>query len=258
MAVKFSSITITCNEADHLDECLKALDFCAEKIVIDLGSSDNSVKIARRHNAKVFYHKKEEIVEKIREYALSLPKNDWVVFMDPDEIFPVEAVKEIKKAIAEDEKIGRIAIKLRNYFLNHPVKFGRWKEYFHNAKVFRKQALQFSGFVHRGIILSRDYKDYYLKKGIIKHYWVDTMEEFYEKHSRYLKHEGESRFMNNWRFSRIKMRFSLFKKFIKWHIKDLGFLDRENGWLLLKLALWYEKNAWLSLKDYQKRFDRKI
>ncbi|XOA42580.1 MAG: glycosyltransferase family 2 protein [Candidatus Nealsonbacteria bacterium] len=255
--IKFSSITVTYNDALHLDECLKALSFCDEKIVIDLGSEDESVEIAKRNGAKIFYHKRVDIVEEIREYAIGLVSNCWIVFVDPDEIFPIHSIDKMTKIINSKPNVKSIAIRRRNYFLGSPIKYGRWHDRVYYIRVFHRKAMTFSKFVHRGMERKKEFRKINLKGCIMKHYWVDSMEEFYRRQTRYLKYEGESRYKNNKRFSYIGMYIALIKMFLNSYIKRLGFLDRKNGWSLVKLALWYEKNAWIFLKRYQNEKEKR-
>jgi len=48
MNSKVSAIIITCNEADQIDRCLRSLSWCDEIVVVDSGSSDGTVEIAKR------------------------------------------------------------------------------------------------------------------------------------------------------------------------------------------------------------------
>lgn len=247
--IKFTAIIVTYNEESHLDECLSALNFCQEKIVIDLGSSDKSVEIAKKNNCKVIFHERVEIVEQIREWAIQQANNQWIVFMDPDEIFPKESLLEIINMIEKD-KVGGVTFERTNFFLGRPIKHGRWFGKSGYPRVINKNSVILSGSVHDGLKRKREYK-YKKSKSVIKHYWIDNLEQFYEKHNRYLKFEGESRYKRGLRFSSFKMFKSLSVNFVMWFFVNHGFLDTKNGWLLIKLAIWYEKQAWLSLKKYQ-------
>ncbi|MFA5109380.1 MAG: glycosyltransferase family 2 protein [Patescibacteria group bacterium] len=246
---KLTALVVTFNEEKHLDECLSALDFCQEKIVIDLGSTDNSVAIASRHNFRVITHPWTEIVEPLRSWAIAQASHDWIVFMDPDEIFPVASRSEVVETIAAG-LFGGLTLERVNYFIGRPIKHGRWFGHAGFPRVFNKNSVILSGSIHDGLKRKKEYR-YRKISGVIKHYWVDSLNQFYEKHNRYLKHEGASRYNRGERFSRFGMYRGLTINFIRWYLLNHGFLDRKDGWQLIKLALWYEKNAWLSLKKYQ-------
>jgi glycosyltransferase involved in cell wall biosynthesis len=250
--IKFSSVTVTYNDARHLKKCLKSLTFCEENIVLDMGSKDDCIKIAKKSGAKVFFHKRVKIPAKIRKFAASLAKNDWLIFIDPDEIFPEKALVKIKKIINSNNKAGIISLQRVNYFLGNPIIYGRWgyKSSFCPA-VLNKKRIKFRNLVHRGIRVKPGYEEVRILDFKTKHYWIDSMDQFYEKHLRYLEDEGRTRHRVGNRFSYLKMFRSLVNLLIDSFVKKQGYLDKKNGLRLTMLALWYEKRAWLELKKYE-------
>ncbi len=81
-----SLVVICFNETEKLQKCLESVeDFADELIVVDLGSSDDSIEVARKSGAKVFHHKFVPFVELVRDYAISKVSGDWVLVLDPDE-----------------------------------------------------------------------------------------------------------------------------------------------------------------------------
>ena len=71
----------TCNEAPHLGRCLDSLRPCDEVIVIDHASTDDTVKIAREHGARVI-----QAVNGVDNGAYSQDvRNDWVLVLAPNE-----------------------------------------------------------------------------------------------------------------------------------------------------------------------------
>jgi len=251
--INFSSATITYNDDEHLDECLRTVDFCEEKIVVDMGSKDKSVEIARRHGAKIFKHKRVKIPAKMRKFTASKTSNDWIIFIDPDEIFPKKSIGRIKKIIKENPDVGIISLQRVNYFLGKPVQYGRWgvKTAFCPC-VLNKCRVKFEGFVHRGVRVKKGFKKLFLRDYATKHYWIDAMSQFWEKHNRYLEDEGRSRYKLGKRFSYWKMFKSLLRLFADIFFTKRGFLDLKNGIKLTYLALWYEYRAWMELKKYEK------
>ena len=53
---RLSACIIACNEADRIADCIRSVAFCDEVLVVDCGSVDGTVEIARRCGAKVLYH----------------------------------------------------------------------------------------------------------------------------------------------------------------------------------------------------------
>jgi len=105
--MKFLSIVIPClNEADSLPYCLKKIDKVLKKenllkksevIVVDNGSSDNSVKIARSFNAKVVLSEKG--YGNALKKGIQLAKGEYVAFADADDSYNfLELSRFIEKA----------------------------------------------------------------------------------------------------------------------------------------------------------------
>ena len=86
--IKFTGIVVTFNDDRYLRSSLSSISFCDQIIVIDLGSFDNSVAIANEMEAEVIEHRWVPIADQIRQKALKFSKNQWVIFIDPDEVFP--------------------------------------------------------------------------------------------------------------------------------------------------------------------------
>ena len=84
-----SVVTVCFNEAEKLDKCLESVsDFADEIVVLDLGSTDNTSQIAKKHKAKIYHHDFVNYVELVRDYSISKASNDWILVLDPDEEIP--------------------------------------------------------------------------------------------------------------------------------------------------------------------------
>ena len=90
--IKFTGIVVTYNEENHLKECLTSLMFCDQLIVVDLGSTDRSIEISKQCGAEIKHEKLVPIVEQIKERVVGFSRNDWIIFIDPDEVFPLDIV----------------------------------------------------------------------------------------------------------------------------------------------------------------------
>ena len=96
---RLSAIVITRNEGGNIAECLDSLAFCDERIVVDSGSTDDTVALARAKGANVVHHDWEGFGAQ-KNYALSLAKGDWVLSLDADERVTPQLAAAIKTALA--------------------------------------------------------------------------------------------------------------------------------------------------------------
>lgn len=118
-----TAIILTCNEAANIAACLRSLDWVDEIVLVDSGSSDETLALARsvRTDARVLTHAFEDFGAQ-RDWALdhAAPRHPWVLFLDADERSHDAFAAAVRRAIAEPgEKVG-FYLCARNYF------FGQW------------------------------------------------------------------------------------------------------------------------------------
>lgn len=93
-------LVMTYNEAANIARCLDSVPFAAEKIVIDSGSTDDTVAIAERHGAKVI-HQPWLGFGAQRNFASAQSSNDWILFLDADEALTPELASELQQQLPQ-------------------------------------------------------------------------------------------------------------------------------------------------------------
>ena len=105
MSVKLSACVITKNEEKNIPSWLKCMKAVADEIiVVDTGSTDNTVQIAREAGAKLYHFKWINDFAAAKNYAIDQATGDWIMFLDADETFTDEAQKVLRK---EMERFNR-------------------------------------------------------------------------------------------------------------------------------------------------------
>lgn len=95
--MSLSLCMIVKNEENTLSRCLESVkDIVDEIILVDTGSTDSTVEIAKSYGAKVFFYKWDNSFANARNYSLSKASKDWILIMDADD----ELVKEDKDKVA--------------------------------------------------------------------------------------------------------------------------------------------------------------
>lgn len=79
-----SGVVTTLDNAATLDECLASLAFCAEIVVLDSGSTDDTQAIARRHGARL-HQQPFAGYSAQKQAAIDLACHEWVLLLDADE-----------------------------------------------------------------------------------------------------------------------------------------------------------------------------
>ncbi len=85
---KVSACWIVKNEAENIRESVMSVAECADElIVVDTGSTDETIRIAEECGAAVYHYKWNDDFSAAKNYAMSLSSGDYVIFIDGDEYF---------------------------------------------------------------------------------------------------------------------------------------------------------------------------
>lgn len=107
MSSTISLSMIVKNEERHLKECLESVkNFVDEIVIVDTGSTDGTIDIAKSFNAKIFYFDWTNDFSAARNFALNHSTSDWILYLDADERLDRESAKKLKSLTATKENIG--------------------------------------------------------------------------------------------------------------------------------------------------------
>ncbi len=97
---KLSIAIATFNEEANIDRCLESIkDIAWEIVIVDGTSSDRTVEIAKKYNARVYIKDNPPIFHKNKQKAFDLAKGDWVLYLDADEVVSKRLGEEIVNLI---------------------------------------------------------------------------------------------------------------------------------------------------------------
>jgi len=144
---KISGCLIVKNEAEDLDRCVKSmLPILDELIIVDTGSTDNTIEIAKRYTDKIFSYNWQNDFAAARNYAISKAKMPWIIFLDADEYFSERSLKNIRKTI-NNENGKADAFLINGYDIAAPGE--EIKDKFTVIRVFRnKPEIRYQGRIH--------------------------------------------------------------------------------------------------------------
>lgn len=153
-ALKISACYIVKNEAKKLAKSIKSLkNQVNEIVVVDTGSTDNTVNVARKLGARVYSFHWQEDFSKARNFALSKAKGDWLVLLDADEYFTAKTAGNIRQVIRQAQQVDGLLVQLVNF----DVDKAEVQNYFNALRMVRKQAgLHYEGMIHEELKLSGD------------------------------------------------------------------------------------------------------
>jgi len=224
---RLSAIIITRNEAKNIAACLDTLSFCDERIVVDGGSSDGTLLIAKEKGARVSAHSWKGFGAQ-KNYALSLAQGDWVLSIDADERVTPELAAEIRKAIEEGKADG-FEIARQSEFCGRMMRHSGW---FPDRvlRVFRRDKGRFSDdVVHERVIC--DGKVARLKTPLL-HYPVARLEDAIRRMDQYSTLGAEKLVASDKKVSFFSGLMHGAGAFLRTYVLKLGFLDGAAGFLL--------------------------
>ena len=123
------------NEEILLPGCLRSIrDHVDEIIIVDTGSTDRTLQIAREFGARVFEHPWKENFAEHRNQSIAYATGDWILVMDADEEMLHPGGELLARAI-QDDRADSIALLVVN-----PVNNGRDFATFNSVRLFRADA----------------------------------------------------------------------------------------------------------------------
>jgi len=119
-----SAVIITHNEEDNIAKCLSSLTGLDEIVLVDSGSTDRTIKIAKKYGAKII-HQQWLGFGPQKKFAVAQAKNNWIFSIDADEYLTDNLKSSLLNADLADSKTA-YSINRRSFFLGKEVKYSGW------------------------------------------------------------------------------------------------------------------------------------
>lgn len=228
MADNITVIILTKNSQKYIYTCLAALKKFDEIILLDNGSKDATIEIARKFKNVKVYSSEFIGFGPLKNLAISYATHDWILSVDSDEIFDNALVDEILNLDLENQTIYSI---LRdNYYNKKIIRCCGWNNDF-VLRLFNKNTTKFNNKqVHESIIIVKDTKIQKLKNSF-KHYSFNNAKELIEKMQNYSSLYAKE-YKNKKYSSPSKAIFRALFAFLKNYFFQKGFLYGYEGLLI--------------------------
>ncbi|MBQ1940574.1 MAG: glycosyltransferase [Selenomonadaceae bacterium] len=113
--MKISACYIVKNEEKTLGRSLESIRGQVDEIiVVDTGSEDRTMAVAKEYGAMVYQQPWEQDFAKVRNFALSKADGDWLILLDGDEYFTAETCQNIRSLLEHNSQFDGFVIKLVN------------------------------------------------------------------------------------------------------------------------------------------------
>ncbi|MCD6115603.1 glycosyltransferase family 2 protein [bacterium] len=234
--VELTALVICRNEAENIGPCLKSLSFADEIVVVDSGSTDNTLEIAGNYNVNLFVTEWKGYAE-TKQYGLDRAHGKWILWLDADERITPELALEIKKTIKDDSQINAaFKIPRRAYFLGRWIKHSGWYPGY-VVRLFKKERCHFGNeLVHEQLIVNGSIA---VLKNNIDHYTDTSIEHYFNKFNRYTSLAAEELANRGQKASLFTMIVRSMHIFFKMYFLKEGFLDGIQGLILVFFSSFY-------------------
>lgn len=230
-----SIVIITRNEEDNIVPCLESARWAAEIVVLDSGSTDRTVELARQFTEQV-YTVAWEGFGRTKNRAVGAATGPWVFVLDADERITPALRREIEGIVQADGPLDGYRVPRRNFFCGRFIKHLGWYPDY-SIRLFRKD---------KGRFVEREVHESVQVQGRVGtlanpmlHYTYDSLSDFLQRLDRYstlaareLVKQGKKP-----RWGELVWRPLL--TFVKLYLLQRGFLAGSDGYILACLYSTY-------------------
>jgi glycosyltransferase involved in cell wall biosynthesis len=223
---------ITRDAAAQLADCLASASFAGEIVVVDSGSRDDTVEIARRCGARVIAQPWLGFGPQ-KNFAVARAAHDWVLCLDADERVTPALAAAIGTALAAVPTPAAYAMARRNRFL------GRWLAHGEgypdwNVRLFDRRRARWSDDpVHEHVIAEGRVARL---AGDLLHASAESLDTYVEKQNRYTTLQAQAMHARGERAGAMRLVGSPLARFLRYYVLRLGFLDGVAGFVHIAIG----------------------
>lgn len=222
---------ITLNEAHNIGRALESVKHFSEIILVDSGSKDDTLKIAKRYTDMVIHQDWLGYAGQ-KSFAMAKCKHPWVLNIDADEELTAALENEIRKLVEQNEVDG-LDIPIIDSFLGGPLhsKANR------RIRFFRKEKGHYNDVeVHESISVNGRVIP---ANSPLLHYSFGSLEERTNKLNHYSTLKAEEKAVKGKQSSILKLILVMPAIFLKGYLLRKGFLDGRRGFINAMMTAYY-------------------
>jgi len=240
------SVTIiTLNEEKNLRGCLESVAFADEIVVLDSGSTDSTLDIAKGFTDKVFQEPWRGFAGQ-KNLVQEKAHGPWILNIDADERVTPALKEEILSVLQETTPYMGFKIPRKNFFCGQWIRHGGWYPNY-LLRLYRKEAGAFAQReVHEQVVVEGKVGTL---KSPLEHYTYASISDYLKRMDRYSELSARQYFQEGKKVSWPEILFrSWYTFFSMWVLKG-GFLDKSNGLVLAVLYSCYTFSKYAKLKE---------
>lgn len=242
-----SAVIITKNAATQIGACLASLAFADELLVVDSGSTDGTVEIAKAAGARVLQAEWLGFGRQ-KQFAVTHAAHDWVLCLDADErvsdALRASIVSELSAPRATAYSMARC-----NRFMGHWLRHGEGYPDWSLRLFDRRHARWSDDPVHEKVLANARPARL---SGDLLHDSAETLDRYLDKQNRYTTLQAEAMRAAGKHASLVRLVLSPLARFIKFYVIRLGFLDGQAGLVHIAIGCMNSFNKYAKLLALQR------
>lgn len=215
-----SAVLITLNAASQLEDCLKSVAFCDEIVIVDSGSTDDTLAIATRYGARVVTVEWRGFGLQ-KQFAVEQAAYDWVLCVDADERVTEQLRTAIEATLVTPSRTAYRFPRCNRFmgrYLRHGEGYPDW-----SLRLFdRRHACWSDDPVHEKVITDGDVGTL---AGDLMHDSAETLDSYLAKQNRYTTLAAQDALARGKQASPAQLVLSPLLRFVKFYVFRMGFLD---------------------------------
>lgn len=246
---------ITENEEGNLLNCLKSVAFAEQIVVVDSGSTDDTVRIARDFCCDVFQEPWRGGFGAQKQFAIDQCRYPWVLVLDADERIPPETAAAIRLILANPAGAASgYSFPRKNFFQGRWIKHaGWWPD--RVTRLFRKDLGRMTtATVHEAIEINGPIEALDVP---IEHFTESRLSNILLKIDQYSTLGAEEAFKDSKTASILSAIFRAKLTFLQNYLLRLGFLDGSQGLTLAVTDAINKFFKYAKLSEMNKQFKKK-
>lgn len=245
MSNKITVCIICKNEQEKISQCLDSVSWADEIVIIDSGSTDNTVEIAKKYTDKIFDYQDWPGFGKQRQRAEKHASYDWILAIDCDEVISPELKDEIQKQLTSISDNDVLFFNRLTHFCGKFIYHSGWYPS-RIARIYNKTKFGYNDkLVHESVLCSGANKVHL--KGNLLHYQFDDLFQYINKRNGYAHTGANEKYLRQKRGSLSKAVSASLFAFFRHYVLRLGVLDGRLGFVIAVIQMQYTFNKYLFL-----------
>lgn len=223
------------NEEENLAACLDTAKWADEIVILDAGSEDLTIDIAKKYTDKVFINCDWQGYGVQRQRLQEFTSCDWILMLDADERLTPELISEIKTSLINNDNNSVYALPRLSWCFGKFIRHSGWYPDYVERLYAKDKAKYNNQLVHEKLEFEDSIKIIKLK-GDLLHYTYRDLEHYLVKSAGYASAWALQKQKKGASSSLLKAFNHGMSCFLKMYVFRLGFLDGKQGLLLALLS----------------------